>query len=125
MINSSTHTPLHVVHSTCFGLHHASIVILYIVEVCAQVERVIRIFTKRIKNMKHLTYYQQSRVPGLTTVLEQRRRFTDLLLAYRCIHGHAAAPEAIGLHLFSIRTRCDGLRLSQYCPKSQILLNCF
>ena len=50
------------------------------------IEKVQRVFTKRVPGLQHFSYADRCRLLGLET-LHYRRIFKDLVLTYKIIHG--------------------------------------
>ena len=77
------------------------------------IEAVQRRFPKKICNIRHLLHNSRLKELGLLS-LENRRRFADMVFAYRYLHGQLGitAPQ-VGLFTVSSNTRSDDIRLQQ------------
>ena len=69
------------------------------------IEAVQRRFSKKIGYIRHLPYNSRLKELGVLS-LENRRRFADMVFAYRCLHGQfgITAPQ-VGLFTVSSNTR--------------------
>ena len=75
-------------------------------------ESVQRNFTKRLPNLKHLSYSDRLRLLKLRS-LEERRLLLDLIFCFNTLHGfNNLNPSDIGFVVSSLSTRGNSLKLS-------------
>ena len=94
-------------------------------EVIAQLERVQRSYTKRIRGMWYLSYDQRLKCLRLPS-LEKRRLINDLVLVYKSLHGQLSVqPSLFGINLVHSSTRGDNLHISHCRASSHLLSTAF
>ena len=95
------------------------------VSASTELEKVQQRFTKRINGMSNLQYEQRLDSLQLDT-LAHRRHISDLILAFKCLHGNVSVlPESLGLQLSDAPTRSFGIRLKHFKPASKLLASSF
>ena len=89
--------------------------------VIAQLKRVQRFYTKRIRGMWYLSYDQPLECLGLPS-LEKRWLINDLVLVYKNLPGQLSVqPSSLGINLVHSSTRGDNLYISHCRAISHLL----
>ena len=87
----------------------------------ATLEKVQRIYTKLMNDLKNLSYERHVFVLGLQS-LTPRLQHDDLVLTYKCLHGLLAVThKSFGLRLSQSPTRAESLHFVHYKSKSHLL----
>ena len=92
---------------------------------CAQLERVQRSYTKRIRGMWYLSYDQRLEFLGLPS-LGKKRSISDLLLVCKSLHGQPSVqPSSLDNNLVHSSTRGDNLHISHCRATSPLMSTAF
>jgi hypothetical protein len=83
------------------------------------IENVQRRFTKHLKGLQLLSYYDRLRELGVLS-MHNRRIYTDMIFIYKILHGLVACPgSAFGVVVSGNRTRANGVGLQHFRSNSK------